>query len=394
MNRDVAEDNWRQKFEALGLSEGFDLLYRDWSTDRGRRCGIRCKKCGKEFKSYAVEECIRGRQKIIYCPECGFSSDGDYVHRLPSNSLKADEIIRYYTEGHSVKETTERFGLNKYAVNNLVKTRSVTNGRDWRAGCAEANQRRIKEAEERWREKLDGMGFVYIGGYEKKCKGHLEVRCKSCGYVFTRWLGAFAGECFDCPECRRVKEAAIRDAKQKEQEQLKVEQAEERRQIREQEKQRAEAEKAEALFHLLNDKTHVCAECGKYFSIAECMESKGLKFIQHNPKYCSHECNRKALNRAHKRAPSGKTGNYYVRARKYGCEYVPGITLKKLVKRDGLKCQICGGMCDWSDHLWSEYSGPTYPSIDHIIPLAKGGSHTWGNVQVAHLMCNSLKGDR
>jgi 5-methylcytosine-specific restriction endonuclease McrA len=37
---------------------------------------------------------------------------------------------------------------------------------------------------------------------------------------------------------------------------------------------------------------------------------------------------------------------------------------------------------------------PTAPTVDHIIPLARGGSHTWDNVQLAHHLCNSLKGDR
>lgn len=68
------------------------------------------------------------------------------------------------------------------------------------------------------------------------------------------------------------------------------------------------------------------------------------------------------------------------------------ITLKKLVERDGLKCAICGKVCDWNDHSWSKYSGPMYPSIDHIVPMAKGGPHTWENVQVAHIICNSEKG--
>lgn len=56
--------------------------------------------------------------------------------------------------------------------------------------------------------------------------------------------------------------------------------------------------------------------------------------------------------------------------------------------------KICGQMCDWNDHSWSKYSGPLYPSIDHIVPMSKGGGHVWENVQVAHIICNSEKGDR
>lgn len=34
------------------------------------------------------------------------------------------------------------------------------------------------------------------------------------------------------------------------------------------------------------------------------------------------------------------------------------------------------------------------PSIDHVIPLSRGGAHAMGNVQSAHLRCNSSKGDK
>jgi 5-methylcytosine-specific restriction endonuclease McrA len=36
---------------------------------------------------------------------------------------------------------------------------------------------------------------------------------------------------------------------------------------------------------------------------------------------------------------------------------------------------------------------PDAPTVDHIIPLAKGGTHTWDNVQLAHWSCNSDKRD-
>ena len=82
------------------------------------------------------------------------------------------------------------------------------------------------------------------------------------------------------------------------------------------------------------------------------------------------------------------------RAQRFGCEYDPSVSLKRLIERDGLRCAICGEMCDLNDHSWSKYSGPMHPSIDHIIPMCKGGGHTWTNVQVAHIICNREKGDK
>ena len=39
-------------------------------------------------------------------------------------------------------------------------------------------------------------------------------------------------------------------------------------------------------------------------------------------------------------------------------------------------------------------AGNKYPSVDHMIPIAKGGTHTWDNVQLAHRYCNSIKSDK
>ena len=93
-----------------------------------------------------------------------------------------------------------------------------------------------------------------------------------------------------------------------------------------------------------------------------------------------------------KRHRKSVTGNIRKRVKKYGSEYISGITLMKVYEKDHGICQICGKPCDVDDAKWG-YIGPNYPTIDHIIALANGGSHTWGNVQLAHHLCNSLKRD-
>lgn len=61
-----------------------------------------------------------------------------------------------------------------------------------------------------------------------------------------------------------------------------------------------------------------------------------------------------------------------------------------IAERDRWTCGLCAGRIDarlkWPD------TGSF--SIDHIIPLRRGGSDTSGNVQAAHLGCNIRKNDR
>lgn len=73
------------------------------------------------------------------------------------------------------------------------------------------------------------------------------------------------------------------------------------------------------------------------------------------------------------------------------------ITLEKLYNRAGGICSLCGGRCDYDDYIFKDttfIAGNKYPSIDHITPLSKGGSHMWNNVQLAHKQCNSIKSDK
>lgn len=87
-------------------------------------------------------------------------------------------------------------------------------------------------------------------------------------------------------------------------------------------------------------------------------------------------------------------GHWHRRATRYGCkEFDNTITLKALIVRDNGVCQICGMPTDDND-IANGHIGRMYPTLDHIIPLSKGGSHTWGNIQLAHMCCNAGKCDR
>jgi len=56
-------------------------------------------------------------------------------------------------------------------------------------------------------------------------------------------------------------------------------------------------------------------------------------------------------------------------------------TWRRLIKRDGRKCKICG---TWNELL----------SIDHVVPLSKGGHPRWlGNLQILCKNCNYKKGN-
>ena len=67
------------------------------------------------------------------------------------------------------------------------------------------------------------------------------------------------------------------------------------------------------------------------------------------------------------------------------------ITTIGLIRRDGRRCYICGKETDFRDKRWGRF-GPDFPTIDHVIPIKHGGTHSWGNVRLACGRCNAIKG--
>lgn len=63
---------------------------------------------------------------------------------------------------------------------------------------------------------------------------------------------------------------------------------------------------------------------------------------------------------------------------------------RDVYERDAWMCQLCRLPIDPTT-AWPD---PMSPSVDHRVPLAKGGDHSMANAQAAHLGCNSRKRDR
>lgn len=66
------------------------------------------------------------------------------------------------------------------------------------------------------------------------------------------------------------------------------------------------------------------------------------------------------------------------------------FALADIAKRDGYRCHLCNRKVDMSlsgDHK----QGPT---IDHLVPISKGGEDVESNVALAHRSCNCARGNR
>ena len=95
-----------------------------------------------------------------------------------------------------------------------------------------------------------------------------------------------------------------------------------------------------------------------------------------------------------KNNPDKKPNNSRDRARLRGVktEY---YTRKHIFDRDGYDCYLCNEPVDLSaPPVQGQPGWETYPHIEHVVPLSRGGTDTLDNVRIAHAKCNIDKGVR
>ena len=100
-------------------------------------------------------------------------------------------------------------------------------------------------------------------------------------------------------------------------------------------------------------------------------------------KYCSKRCDFYAH-------PERWARSNKARAERYGVEYEGDIDRLEILNRDNWVCHICSLPIGQS-HIWPD---GRMGSMDHVVPVSRGGPHTRDNLKAAHLKCNIQKSNR
>lgn len=328
----------RQKASEQFVKHGYNKTCYFISVANGR-FKARCKVCGYEFERDT--NILRKPQKKLSCPNC--------------RNLLVTAALEYYQDGHSRYECAERFGLTPIQVQNYAKSRGVHGGMSKeecgmyaRAAQKKACEASAKASRERGR----------LSRNDKR----IRKEWRDLNDSLAQWH----------------KTIEIIDS---------------------------EASRNARAFKSLNDwinrqyswckdslvehepKIATCKHCGKEWLFWPSHEKYGRR----NPStFCSDKC----LNRYY------KTGTINERLRRRGRagEHRDVIPLDAVIERDNGICYLCGCKTSkedsWHDVNGYFVCGDTYPTRDHVIPIAKGGTHTWDNVRLACRKCNSDKNDK
>lgn len=96
-------------------------------------------------------------------------------------------------------------------------------------------------------------------------------------------------------------------------------------------------------------------------------------------------------NRRWRRTPAGiaasRARSKWRRAQTKGATVVEVFDSHEIFDRDAWKCHLCGRRVGQR----YRFPHPRSASLDHIVPLTRGGQHTRANAATAHLGCNMAK---
>lgn len=125
-----------------------------------------------------------------------------------------------------------------------------------------------------------------------------------------------------------------------------------------------------------------CKQCGKNFPWSRYA-------------FCSIECAGEADRLTRMRAGARYSAMRKARIRAHTLDFDPRLNIRALMElmwRYGIavRCYGCGARMS-ERLLFLPRNDPRYPTHEHIVPLARGGSHTLENSAISHRQCNMRK---
>lgn len=289
-------------------------------------------------------------------------------HRIIDWEKYKQDIVDLRNQGKGYSEISRIIGIDKTSIAKFCKKNNIEM-------TAEEKDLSKKYAlsEDKLLQRIDTLAFEYLGGY-KNYDSTIRIRCKVCNAKFNRNAEAAIRHGITCPNCLAIERERIKSekniakniAKKKLILKKQAEQQQRQKEKDEQDKQR---------------KYRTCKNCGVIFYSDTCRTlcdkcKKDTIRIKNRKYYKSKEIKRRI------KIQSAMVDN--------------DITVQALAERDNNICYLCNKPVDFSDYYDNGVTiicGNNYPSIDHVIPLAKGGLHSWDNVKLAHRICNSKKSD-
>ena len=299
-----------------------------------------------------------------YIKELGKTSNfnfGSLKENLSESDYKklVDQIREYVNKGWSKNKIFKTLQISKSNLETIIKNEKIKllNEKDINAGLQSHKTR--EEREKDFIQKLYKRDKTkqYLGGYVNR-ESIVTIRCLKCNSIMkiTGRVIRHNG-IIKCETC------------------FKNEKIEKQQRIRQYKYNQKINKELEKILQSEQISMSICEQCGNMFL--------------GNKKYCCLKCERKANNKRNelkKRKRINENGN---------ADYT--ISLEKLIKRDNNICYLCGKECNLEDYTYQNnyfIAGNYYPSIEHVVPISKGGTHTWDNVRLAHRICNTLKGNK
>ncbi|MGO2084219.1 MAG: HNH endonuclease [Vagococcus sp.] len=264
-----------------------------------------------------------------------------------------DKVIELRKQGLGYKTIAKRTGLSR----NDVKKICLNNGLDTEVAFEFRFNKREYEFSKKFNVTFEGE-FEYHSGFSNT-DSHFLILCKKCNKIFSRSAKIMRkkNKNIKCDHC------AFEEKRDK---QLMLERD-----------------------RLLKNSAKLTS-CLRMVYINQCVRCRELFASDKEKNFCSRRCGKRERDARYLHEKRLKRLN---RVSEHKAD--KDISLSKLYKRDKGVCYICKEKCDYDSHTMVNGTfiiDDKYPTVEHVVPISKGGSHTWDNVKLACFRCNTKKG--